>query len=75
MLLTVVLLLVPDVAAARSRPVQPGSLDLHTGARTVAPLLLSRDRVPLGHADLQQRAEGQHSPADGAHTQVLLLGR
>lgn len=73
--LTAVLLLLSDVAAARSCVVQPSVVDLHASTRAVAPVLVPRHGVPQRHADLQQRQESEHGAPDGPYTEVLLLGR
>lgn len=70
----VVLLLVPHMAAARPRPLQPRAVDLHPGPGPVEALLLPRHGVPLRHADLLQREAGLHRLADRSHAEVLLLG-
>ena len=38
-------------------------------------LLVPGHGVPVGHADLLERAARLHRPADDAHAQVLLLDR
>ena len=38
-------------------------------------VLVPGDRVPVGHADLLERAARLDRPADDAHAQVLLLDR
>lgn len=62
------------MAATGSRVVQPSALDLHSGARPDAALLLPGHRVPQRHADLLEREARLHRTADGPHAQVLLLG-
>lgn len=62
------------MAAAGPRPLQSGPVDLHTGARPDAPLLLPSHRVPQRHADLLEREARLHRVTDGPHAQVLLLG-
>lgn len=71
---SVVLLLVPDLAAPRSRPVQSGVVDLHAGYGAIALVFVPRYGVPLRHTDLFEREEGLHRSADGTYAQVLLLG-
>ena len=70
----VVLLLIPDLAAARPRPFQPRPLDLHARVGAIEALLVPGDRVPVRHSDLLERQEGFDGSANSPHAQVLLLG-
>ena len=74
MVMLVFLLFIPDMAAARPRPLQSGPLDIHARARADAALLVPGDRVPQRHTDLLEREACLYGPADRAHAQVLLLG-
>lgn len=62
------------MAAAGPCPLQSSVVDLHAGECPGEAVLLPGHRVPVGHADLQQCAAGEHGPPDGAHSEVLLLG-
>lgn len=49
---SVVLLLVPNLAAARPRPLQPRALDLHACRCAVPAVLLPGHGIFVGHPDL-----------------------
>lgn len=70
----VILLLVPDMAAARPRALQSRPVDLHTGSCPIEIVLLSCHGIPVGHTDLLKCSPSVHSSADSSHVEVLLLG-
>lgn len=70
----VVFRFISNMAAPRSRTLQPRIMDLYPGCGAIETLLVSGHRISLRYPNLLQRAKSVDGTPDCSHFEVLLLG-